>query len=430
MNKIKALKGTFDILPGEIKTWQRIERVVRNMMSVYGYSEIRTPLFEETGLFARSIGEDTDIVGKEMYTFSDMGNRSITLRPEETAPVVRAFIEHSLDQKGLPQKFWYMGPMFRQERPQKGRHRQFHQFGVEVLGSPSPMVDAEVMILFDSIARDLGLRERMYSLNSLGGRESRDTYRKALVMFLDTIDDRLCEDCKRRKVTNPLRVLDCKVPECREVIHNSMELPHSVDYLTPQDRNSFETVQECLHEQGIRFVIDMFLVRGLDYYTGTVFAMNYGGLGAQSEIMGGGRYDNLVKELGGHDLPAVGFACGIERLILAMKESGSADNDGNTIHIYVVNTADISQRLALEYLYQIRRLEIPADIDYLGRSMKAQMKIAAKRRAKYVLIIEPEAGIVTVRNMEISEQKRMSFDEFIAVLKKDNSIRITRNTLT
>jgi len=419
MEKIQAIKGTYDILPGTIETWQKVESVVLQTMNLYGYSEIRTPIFEQTGLFARSIGEDTDIVGKEMYTFRDMGERSLTLRPEATASVVRSFIEHSLHQKGLAQALWYMGPMFRQERPQKGRQRQFHQFGVEVIGSPLPIVDADVMVLFDIIAQKLGLDDRIYSINSMGGTESRDKYRLGLVQFLDGIEDKLCANCRRRKVTNPLRVLDCKVPGCREVVHESEDFPRSVDYLITDDRNHYESVKEGLRINDVNFVEDYFLVRGLDYYTGTVFEMNYKGLGAQSAIMGGGRYDNLVKELGGPDLPAVGFACGIERLILAMQAAGSLLSDGKKTDVYVINTLDTHDR-AMRYLRAIRDKGYSAVMSYMDRSMKANLKAASKARVKYALIIEPEEDMVSVRSMEKSEQEKIVFDTFLANLTNIN----------
>jgi len=419
MKMLRAIKGSHDILPGEIETWHRIEQVVRETMSLYGYSEIRTPIFEETPLFARSIGEDTDIVGKEMFTFTDMGGRSLTLRPEGTASIVRAFIEHSLDQLGLPQKFWYMGPMFRQERPQKGRQRQFHQFGVEVIGSASPMIDAEVMILFDTICEKLELGDRSVSINSLGGAESRAAYREALVTFLETISDRLCDDCRRRKTTNPLRVLDCKVPECRRALHDSGDLPHTIDYLTVEDRGHFDKVQEYLESSGITFFSDYTLVRGFDYYTGTVFEVPYKGLGAQSAIMGGGRYDRLISQLNGADIPAVGFACGIERLILAMQISGSVPKNVESACVYVVNTGENSRVRGMKYLQTLRALGISADMDYMDRSMKAQMKAASKYGARYAVIVEPEDNIVSVRDMEKSEQKSMSFEDFLTVMMKN-----------
>lgn len=424
MDRIKAIKGTYDILPGEVRIWQKIESIVREMMELYAYNEVRTPIFEETGLFARSIGEDTDIVGKEMYTFRDLGNRSITLRPEGTASVVRSFIEHSLEQKGLPQKLWYMGPMFRQERPQKGRYRQFHQFGVEVIGSSSPLVDAEVMMLFDKIVEKLGLEDRVFSINMLGGTESREAYRNALVSFLDTVEDKLCDDCKRRKKTNPLRVLDCKITGCREVVRDEEKLPRTVDSLTDEDRKYFDMVQEILNNKGIRFTVECFLVRGLDYYTGTVFEMNYRGLGAQSAIAGGGRYDNLLKELGGPDLPAVGFACGIERLILAMqtvtrdKSLGSVNFENKSLKVYIVPTDSNTIFRGFDYMEAIRQLGYSADMDYLGRSVKAQMKAASRANAKYALFIEPQGNTVTARNMILSEQRKMSFDEFLSLLQK------------
>jgi len=429
MNKIKAIKGTYDILPEDVGYWQVIERVVLETMRLYGYSEIRTPVFEETGLFARSIGEDTDIVGKEMYTFQDMGKRNLSLRPEGTAPLVRAFIEHSLDQKGLPQKLWYMGPMFRQEKPQKGRQRQFHQFGVEVIGSSSPLVDAEVMKLFDSIADQLGLGERSFSLNCLGGTESRNAYKTALVSFLDKVDDKLCDDCKRRKVTNPLRVLDCKVPGCREVLDTSQDLPKTVDYLIPEDRKNFEKVQACMDDLGISYEVDVSLVRGLDYYTGTVFEVIYEGLGAQSTVVAGGRYDNLIRELGGTDLPAVGFGCGIERLIIALKMVNPDFRKKKCLQIFVVTADSDVQTTALRYVNSIRTMGYSSDMDYLGMSLKAQMKTASKVRAKYAVIVGSDNGIVTVRNMQASEQQDMAFEDFLAMIGEDKSLQQQTETI-
>jgi len=419
MKKIRAVKGTYDILPGEVELWQEIERVVRKWMELYGCSEIRTPIFEETGLFARSIGEDTDIVGKEMYTFTDMGDRSLTLRPEGTASVIRAFIEHSLDQKGLPQALWYMGPMFRQEKPQKGRQRQFHQFGVELIGSPSPEADAEVIMLFDDIAEELGLSERVFSLNSIGGGESRKRYSGALVSFLDSVEDSLCDDCKRRKKTNPLRVLDCKVPGCREALRSSSGLPRTTDYLTDEDVGRYEAVKELLDSHGVDYVEDLYLVRGLDYYTGTIFEMNCSRLGAQSAVMGGGRYDNLVKELGGRDVPAVGFACGMERLVLALRNAGwRRAGGGRPLKVYVVTPDDSSRAAASRYTAEIRRRGVTAVTDLLGRSMKAQMKAASREGADYALIVEPGEGVVSARDMKKSEQEKMSFDDFLVLLRK------------
>jgi histidyl-tRNA synthetase len=422
MNKIKAIKGTHDILPGDIEIWQELERIVRQTMRIHGYSEIRTPVFEGTGLFARSIGEDTDIVGKEMYTFRDKGDRSLTLRPEGTASVVRAFIENSLDHKGLPQRLWYMGPFFRQERPQKGRQRQFHQFGVEVIGSSSPRVDFEVMVLFDRIAKKLGLENRKYSINSLGGAESREIYGQKLILFLDKVADKLCEDCKRRKVNNPLRVFDCKVPACREVVHNSGDLPVSVDYLNSEDALTYGNLKENLNAYQINYEEDPFLVRGLDYYTGTVFAMKYEGLGAQSEIMGGGRYDNLVKELGGPDLPSVGFACGMERLILAIRAAGTFLENIKRTDVYVVNPLNSHDR-AMKYVNNIRDKDFSCVMGEFDRSMKAQMKAASRFNAKYALIIEPDDDMVSARNMDTSEQKEMAFNNFLHLLEDDTELK-------
>ena len=417
MNKIKSIKGTYDILPGDVETWQFVEDTVRKWMRIYACFEIRTPIFEQTSLFARSIGEDTDIVGKEMYTFTDMGSRSLTLRPEGTASVIRSFIEHSLDQRGLPQNLWYMGPMFRQERPQKGRQRQFHQFGVEMVGSASPMTDVQAMALFDSIAGDLGLDERMYSINSLGGDDSREAYRSALVAFLDSVEDRLCEDCKRRKGTNPLRVLDCKNPGCNEAVHDSENLPKSVDSLTEDDRSYYDAVKKLLEESGIAFEEDPFLVRGLDYYTGVVFEMKYTGLGAQSAIMGGGRYNKLIKQLGGPDLPAVGFACGMERLVMVMQANDNVKSQA--VDVYVVNSGTDVDTKALRYVMKLRKQGNSAATDHLGRSVKAQMRTASKLNVRYVLFPEEGEGQVGIRNMERSDQETLPFEEFLTIVKNN-----------
>ena len=421
MDKIKAIKGTYDILPEDAEGyWQYIEEIVREVMRLYGYSEIRTPIFEDTALFKRSIGKDTDIVGKEMYTFTDMGKRSITLRPEGTASVVRSFNENHLDQKGLPQKLWYMGPMFRQERPQKGRQRQFHQFGVEAIGSFSPMLDVEVMILFDTIAERLGLTDRKFLINSHGGPESRETYRDALVEFLDTVEGKLCDDCRRRKVSNPLRVLDCKVQKCREVLDNAKDLPKPDLFLMEEDKAHFQNVIFKLQEFKIKYKIDYTLVRGLDYYTGTVFEMHYSGLGAQSAVMAGGRYDNLVGELGGKDLPAVGFACGIERLIIALRDIKPDLKGYREVDVLVIcHDESYFRKKAMEYCFKLRDAGFSADMDFLDRSMKAQMKSISKFDAKYVVIVDRYEVMVSVKDLEKSEQKTMTFEEFLGLLKEE-----------
>jgi histidyl-tRNA synthetase len=425
MATIKAIKGTYDILPGAVEIWQRIETVVRDITSRFGYEEIRTPIFENTGLFARSIGEDTDIVGKEMYSFTDKGDRSLTLRPEGTASVVRAFVEHHLDQRGLPQKLWYMGPMFRQERPQKGRQRQFHQFGVEAIGSPSPYIDAETIILFDRIAQALGLGQRTVSLNSLGGEESRERYREALTGFLANVQaGLLCENCERRRVSNPLRVLDCKVPGCREAVREATDLPKTVEYLTDDDREHFEAVRRALDAADVKHVTDPFLVRGLDYYTGTVYEMNLDELGAQSAVMGGGRYDRLITELGGPDLPAVGFACGIERLVLALAEAdGSEGIKSARSRICVVVPSPEHLETANRQVQILRDAGHRAETDSLGRSMKAQMKAANRSGADYVLIPESNEphGMVSWKKMETSEQETATFEGFLDILNTQKS---------
>jgi histidyl-tRNA synthetase len=422
MEPIKAIRGTVDILPGDVEIWQTVEDTVRKWTALFGCEEIRTPIFEETRLFVRSIGDDTDIVGKEMYTFTDMGGRNVTLRPEGTASVIRAFIEHSLDQRGLPQSLWYMGPMFRQERPQKGRQRQFHQFGVEVIGSPHAGADVETISLFDRIAGELGLEDRELTVNFIGSRESRERYKEQLVLFLKGIETHLCKDCTRRIQTNPLRVLDCKVPECHEAVHESGGLPRINDFLTENDRSSYASIRAHLSTVGIPFKEDPFLVRGLDYYTGIVFEMNRPELGAQSAIMGGGRYDALVRELGGPDLPAVGFACGMERLILAMRESGQQKVASAPPKTYVVIPPDQNESAtALHHVALLRRQGHIALVDYLRRSVKAQMRAASKWGARYVLFIGTDSPCVEVRDMEKSTQESMTFEAFLDLLNTKDS---------
>ncbi len=422
MEPIHAIKGTIDILPSDIGRWHTIEKTVRKWMGRFGYSEIRTPMFEDTRLFERSIGEDSDIVGKEMYTFADMGGRRITLRPEGTASVVRAFVEHSLDQRGLPQPLWYMGPMFRQERPQKGRQRQFHQFGVEVIGGKSELIDVEVMELFDRIVSDLGIRDREYAVNYIGGALSQKRYRDVLVEFLGSLEDALCPDCRRRRLTNPLRVLDCKIPGCREVVHGSENLPKISDSLSEEENRSFDLIKDMLGENGIMYREDPFLVRGLDYYTGVVFEMHLKGLGAQSAVMGGGRYDALVSELGGPDLPAVGFACGIERLILALEDLGTA-SAGNDVDVFVVSSPEFTNthKTAYAIARKIRLAGFPAVYDSQGKSVKAQMRAASRSGAKYVLFPGEATDTIEVKDMAASEQKAMNLGDFIAILREKHS---------
>jgi len=319
--------------------------------------------------------------------------------------------------------------MFRQERPQKGRQRQFHQFGVESVGAKSPLMDAEVMILFNDIAEKLGIGERVYLLNSVGGTESRSRYREALVVFLASVHDQLCEDCWRRMLNNPLRVLDCKVPGCRDAVHGSPDIPHTTEYLTESDLSHFEEVKNCLENCKIEFTEDYSLVRGLDYYTGTVFEMQCKGLGAQSSVMGGGRYDNLVKELGGPDMPAVGFACGVERLILAVQAAGAVSGQKKPVPVFIATTGPEHRLAAVSYLSKLRNLGYYTEMDYLDRSLKSQMKTASRLQARYVLIVESAGGRLTVRDMELSEQKSITFDEFMKIVTELQSDKVTKKKI-
>jgi len=400
---IPAIRGTHDILPAEVERWQRVESVSRRLFERYGYAEVRTPIIEREELFAKGTGETTDIVQKEMYAFTDKGGERITLRPEATPSLVRAFVEHNLEQAMATAKLYLFGPMFRYERPQKGRYRQFHQLDVEVFGVSDPAVDAEVIDLAWALVTELGIPGPELVINSVGCPVCRPAFGEALVASLGSDVSRLCADCQRRAATNPLRIFDCKVPEDQALID---ALPHSVDYLCEACRVHFASVERHLDMYGIPYRVSHRLVRGLDYYTRTTFEIMGGNLGAQNAILGGGRYDGLVKRLGGPDRVGIGFAAGIERLVLAMP----ADQERrDRLPLFVAAMGEAARESALALLRDLRRAGLEAHMEYEGRSIKSQMKRADRLHAAYALILGDEelaVDAVAVKNMATGEQIR------------------------
>ncbi|OLC81146.1 MAG: histidine--tRNA ligase [Nitrospirae bacterium 13_1_40CM_2_62_10] len=401
---LRGIKGVKDILPDEIARWQLIEDMARRLSLSYGYQEIRVPVFEMTELFARSIGASTDIVEKEMYTFQDRDGTSLTLRPEATAGVVRAYIEHNLGGSAVSQKFFYLGPMFRHERPQAGRLRQFHQYGVEYFGMRSPLADVEVVSLLWRFLSGLGLPDLTLEINSLGDAADRPPYKAALLEFLKTREDRLCQNCRRRMGTNPLRVLDCKVPGCQAATEDA---PRITDHLSADSRRHFEDVQAGLRDLGIPFSLNSRLVRGLDYYTQTIFEVTSGRLGAQNAVAAGGRYDGLVEALGGASTPAVGFAVGLERVALVLP--ASAIPRPHSL-IFVAAFGEQGVTAGTRVLDELRGLGLRADTDYRASTLKAHLRQADRLGAEYVVIIgddEVTKGRLLVRNMRTKEQEEL-----------------------
>ena len=407
---IPAIRGTRDILPGEVERWQLVETTARRVFEQYGYAELRTPIIEREELFAKGTGETTDIVQKEMYAFTDKGGERITLRPEATPSLVRAFVEHNLEQTMAAPKLYLFGPMFRYERPQKGRYRQFHQLDVEVFGVADPAVDAEVLDLAWSLIRELGIGDVELVVNSVGCAACRPGFSEALLKALGEDVGRLCGDCRRRAETNPLRIFDCKVPEDQPVID---ALPHSVDYLCDACRVHFAAVERYLALYGIPYRVSHRLVRGLDYYTRTTFEILAGNIGAQNAILGGGRYDGLVKQLGGPDRVGIGFAAGIERLVLAMPADAGAERRRP---IFVAAMGETARESALGLLRDLRRAGLEAHMEYEGRSLKSQMKRADRLKAAFALILgddELAAGEVSVKDMSTGGQSRVARDGIV-----------------
>ncbi len=416
--KFHIPRGTSDVLPGESEFWEYVEKVSKDTFKRYNYKQIITPIFEHTELFQRGVGETTDIVEKEMYTFMDRGDRSLTLRPEGTAAVVRSYVENKLYASPDPTKLYYIGPMFRYERPQAGRTRQFTQVGVEVLGSSDPTVDAEVLALAMRQFEELGLHEKVrLEINSVGCSVCRPTHREKLVTHLHGVKDQLCKDCQSRLERNPMRILDCKNETCREV---TKDAPTMDQHLCEDCQTHHDKVKASLDYMEIPFVENPRLVRGLDYYTQTAFEIMAENSGPGGTLCGGGRYNGLVAEIGGDDVPGIGYAFSIER-ILALRDKELPLEANQGLDVYLVTLGDQAKLASVKILEDLRRNGIKADMDYLGRKMKAQMKAADRTNADYVLIIgdeELEKGIGQLRNMKTGEQEEVSLTEIVSYLKE------------
>ncbi|MDD3715978.1 MAG: histidine--tRNA ligase [Candidatus Marinimicrobia bacterium] len=385
MQELKNIKGTHDILPTGIAKWQKIEKVLQKVFTAFCYKEIRTPVFENTALFARGVGEFSDIVSKEMYTFNDKGGESLTLRPELTAPVARSYIQHHFWQDAPVHKLWYLGPLFRQERPQAGRQRQFHQYGVEVIGSSLPEADAEVIALAYSIYRELGLKNFALHINSIGSTDTRKNYTDLLQKTLEAQRQDLCDTCKQRFDVNILRLFDCKNPGCAQIMKN--HAPSILDHLSREDAEHFTRVRELLDAMMIPYEVNPALVRGLDYYTRTTFEIKGTALGAQDALCGGGRYDNLLRELDGPDTPAVGFAAGMERLILAMEAEGLFAEDEEGMDLYLAPMDSRALDTAMPLAQSLREAGYSVYVDLLGRSVKAMLREANRKKARHTAVI-------------------------------------------
>lgn len=419
--QMKAPRGTRDILPGETEKWKYVENVIKEICHTYNYSEVRTPLFEHTEVFQRGVGDSTDIVQKEMYTFNDQGGRSITLRPEGTAAVVRAFVENKLHGNPVqPVKLYYFMEMFRYERPQHGRSRQLNQFGVEVLGSASPQVDAEVIDLAMSCYKRLGVSSLKLAINSLGDKESRDRHRKALIDHFSPVKEELCTDCNRRLADNPLRILDCKTDRNHPAMKTA---PSTLDYLNESSRTYFEDVKTYLDRMGIAYTVDKNLVRGLDYYNHTAFEImsEAEGFGAITTLLGGGRYNNLTEELGGPNVPGIGFGMGLERLLLALEAEGVDIPVDQGIDTFIVTVGERAENEAVQLMHTLRSNGIQVDKDYQGRKMKSQFKTADRLQAKYVIVVgddELQKQVVHIRHMDTGEQAEVSIDKVVSTMQK------------
>lgn len=416
---MQALKGTHDILPEEVYKWDYMEGVIRDVCARYGYKEIRTPIIEATELFQRGIGDTTDVVTKEMYTFTDRGNRSVTLRPENTASAVRAYLEHKMYGDQQVHKMFYIGSMFRYDRPQAGRYREFHQFGLEVLGASSPLADAEVIAMACEIFHRLGLKDLDLHLNSIGDKNCRPAYRQKLIEFFEGKKDQLCDDCRERLYKNPLRILDCKEEGCKKA---SIGAPEITDYLCDDCYKKFEAVKHYLDGLGISYTVDPRLVRGLDYYTNTAFEIQYPPLGAQSAVCGGGRYDGLVEEIGGPSTPGIGFAIGLERLLLALEMQNLIPAPKAQKRVYIAALGEDAVAEGFKIQEELRGLGVLTDMDLQGRSLKGQMKQAGKLDSQFTVIIgsnELEKGAAAVKNMADGTQKDIPFAEVAGYISKE-----------
>ncbi len=411
MNTFTAIKGFKDILPDEAPLWQRLEEVARNVARRYDFQELRPPIAEKTEIFARGIGQATDIVEKEMYSFNDKGDEKITLRPEATAGMVRAVLEHNLTEGGRPARLFCLGPMFRYERPQKGRQRQFHQLDVEVFGDPGPGVDAELLAWLTTFLTEIGLGDLSITLNSLGCPDCRPAFRQKLVEFFTQRREGLCADCRRRLDLNPLRIIDCKSESCRQLVQGA---PKILDHLCQSCQDHFIEVKRLLDALGLRYVVNPNLVRGLDYYTRTAFEVLSSDLGAQSAVAGGGRYDGLARELGGPDIPGIGFAAGLERLVMLMKEKGRVSAPGPDYYLAVLHQA--AQIPAFRLAEDLRGQGLKVAADWQPGSLKSRLKRADKASASKVIMLgEDEIAKAEglVRDMSTKEQSPLDLKAYI-----------------
>ena len=413
-----APRGTKDRLPAEIYKWHYVEKKFQDICDRYGFKEIRTPIFEHTELFKRGVGDTTDIVQKEMYSFQDYGQRNITLKPEGTSPVVRAFIEHKQYAEVQPTKYYYITPCFRYEKPQSGRLREFHQFGIETFGTPNMLADAEVICLANDFLKEVGIKDIKLRINSVGCPECRKKHREALKKFLEPKYDDLCNTCKDRYERNPMRIIDCKSETCQELTKGA---PMMIDYLCDDCKKSFEEVQENLNALGIEFEVDPKIVRGLDYYTKTAFEFVTNSLGAQGTVCGGGRYDQLVEEVGGPPIPGVGFGLGIERLLMLMEANGVEIPEPDQLEVFIAVMGDRAKAFGLKLLRDLRNQGVKAEMDTLGRNIKGQFKYADRIGAKYTVVIgdnELDEGKVSIKEMATSEQRMVKLDDLTLELTK------------
>lgn len=421
MEKIKSIKGTHDLLPAESYQWQFVENAIRTVCARYGYREIRTPIFENTALFKRGIGELTDVVSKEMYTFTDQGGNSLTLRPEMTASVMRSYLQHNLGMEGGVQKLYYIGPMFRAENVQKGRLRQFHQWGIESVGASSPLADVEVILVLMDTFQLLGIKNLGLKINSVGDENCRPQYKVALQDFLRPKLNNLCQTCQTRFDKNVLRILDCKNPSCKTIVSTA---PKITDYLDETCKTHYQTILSTLKKLGIPYEEDPFLVRGLDYYTKTTFEIVSTDLGSQNAVGGAGRYDLLLEQLGGTKTPAVGFAVGIERLLIIMQEQNVLDTIPVSHPDLFIGAFSESHLISmLPLIRNLRQGGFSIEHELLGRSIKAQMREADRLKAKFSIIIgdnELASQTVKIKNMQNSNQTEITFDQLLHFLKENS----------
>lgn len=416
--KLIAPKGTQDVLPNEVYKWHYVESMIKEVCREFGYKELRTPTFEHTELFKRGVGESTDVVQKEMYTFLDKKQRSITLKPEGTASVVRAYVERKLNAGPQPTKVYYITPCFRYERPQAGRMREFHQFGVEAFGAKDATIDAEVISIANRLFEKFGLKNIELNINSIGCPTCRAIYHEKLKAFLDTKIDKLCSTCNDRYTTNPMRILDCKVPACQDEL---VDAPLMLDYLCDDCLEHFEQVKKYLDNIEVSYVVNPRIVRGLDYYTKTAFEFISKDIGSQGTVCGGGRYDKLVHEIGGSETPGIGFGMGIERLLLTLENSGIQIPNEESTDIFVVTLGEAARMKGFEIVYKLRKLGYSAELDHLARSAKAQFKYSNKIGSKVNITLgdqELEKNIAMVKDMNASDQSEVNLNEIYEKVKE------------